>query len=126
MLQSSVLPKKLQTRKLGNLAEGFAVRLLKAKGYKIIDRNFRGRFGEIDIIAIDRDTLVFAEVKARWSLKYGNPEEAVTRWKIEKIKRTAEYFSLLHSELPKKLRIDVVSLEISAGKIISSKIIKVY
>lgn len=76
-------------------------------------------------MATDNNTLVFAEVKARWSLKFGNPEEAVTPWKLARIQRTGEYFSLLHPELPKKLRIDVVALEILGGKVISSRIIRV-
>lgn len=74
----------------------------------------------------DGDTLVFAEVKARWSLRFGSPEEAVTPWKLVKIQRTGEYFSLLNPRLPKKLRIDVVSLEINGGRVVSSKIIQVY
>lgn len=117
--------RKLPTSRLGNLAEKYAVNLLQTKGYKILTRNFRSRFGEIDVVAIDHDTLVFAEVKARWSLKFGNPEEAVTPSKLSKIQRTGEYYSLLHPELSKKLRIDVVALEISGGKVISSRIFKV-
>jgi Holliday junction resolvase-like predicted endonuclease len=69
--------------------------------------------------------LAFIEVKARWSLKFGLPEEAVTRSKLWKIGRTGEYYSILHPDLPKKLRIEVVALEIIDKKVISSKIIKV-
>jgi putative endonuclease len=116
---------KRKTSDLGKLAEDFAAGFLQSKGYKIIDRNFRSRFGEIDIIAEDKETLVFVEVKARWSLKYGSPEEAVTPQKLYKIKKTGEYYSLLHPSLPEKLRIDVVALEIVGGKVTSSKIINV-
>jgi putative endonuclease len=113
------------TLKLGLLAENFAVKLLQNKGYKILDRNFRSKFGEIDIIATDKDTLVFVEVKARWSQKFGSPEEAVTSQKLYKIRKTGEYYSLLHPELSQKLRIDVVALEIENGVVSSSKIIQV-
>ncbi len=98
--------------------------MLQSKGYKIIGRNFRSRFGEIDIIALDADSLVFVEVKARWSKKFGSPEEAVTFQKLQKIRKTGEYYSLTHPSLPQKLRIDVVALEIAGGKILSAKIIK--
>lgn len=115
----------VKTSDLGNLAEDFAVKLLESRGYKIKDRNFRSRFGEIDIVALDGSTLVFVEVKARWSLKFGAPEEAVTKYKLFKIKKTGEYYSLLHPDLPKKLRIDVVALEIEGRAVSSAKIIQV-
>lgn len=111
------------TSNSGRLAEDFAVELLTSKGYKVIERNFRSRFGEIDIIALKDGYLIFIEVKARWNLNYGYPEEAVSRKKIWKIGKTGEYYSLLHPELPKKLRIDVVSLIMDDGKVTSSKII---
>lgn len=113
------------TNKVGALAEDFAANFLSAQGYKIIDRNFRSRFGEIDIIALHGNLLVFVEVKARWSLKFGRPEEAVTPQKIWKITKTAEYYSLMHPNLPQSMRIEVVSLTIENGKLISARIIPV-
>lgn len=107
----------------GLKAEDLACDLLLQNGYKIIDRNFHSRFGEIDIVALKNNTLIFVEVKARRSLKYGMPEEAVTRQKLYKIRKTGEYYSILHPELPKKLRINVVALIIENGQVISSKII---
>lgn len=117
------MEKKRQTSLQGNLAEDYAVKLLESKGYRIIDRNFRSRFGEIDIIAIKDDCLIFVEVKARWSQKFGKPEEAVTPSKLWKIGKTGEYYSLLNPGLPKKLRIDVVALEIEGSRIVESRII---
>lgn len=113
------------TSKFGKLAEDFAVGLLSNKGYKVIDRNFRSRFGEIDIIALKDGRLIFVEVKARWNEKFGTPEEAVTPQKIWKIKRTGEYYSMMHPGLPDKLLIEVVSLQIEGGKLKESKIITV-
>ncbi|MCX6704527.1 MAG: YraN family protein [Candidatus Woesebacteria bacterium] len=109
----------------GKLAEDFAINLLGKNGYKVIDRNFRSKFGEIDIVAIKDGVLVFVEVKARWSFKFGKPEEAVTPSKLWKIGRTGEYYSLLHPDLPKNLRIDVVALEIENGKLSTARIISV-
>lgn len=120
------MEKKRQSSALGKLAEDFAIRLLGQKGYKVVDRNFRSRFGEIDIVAIKEDSLVFVEVKARWSSKFGSPEEAVTPSKLWKIQKTAEYYSLMHPSYPKSLRIEVVALEITGESITSSKIIPVF
>lgn len=116
---------KRETSKVGKLAENFAVVFLSQKGYKIIDRNFRSRFGEIDIIAVKNSKLVFVEVKARWNSKFGSPVEAVTPQKIWKISKTGEYYSLLHPESPKGLRIEVVSLEIENGRVDKAEIIVV-
>jgi putative endonuclease len=113
------------TRRAGKEAEDYASKFLSSKGYKVIEKNFRSRFGEIDVIAIKNNQLIFVEVKARWSTKYGRPEEAVTPAKIWKISRTGEYYSLLHPELPKSLRIEVLALEFESGKIIKAQIIPV-
>jgi putative endonuclease len=118
-------------RTRGFLAESYAQKLLERNGYTIIDRNFSSRFGEIDIIATDVDekskekVLVFVEVKARWSRKYGKPEEAVIPSKLKKIIKTSEYYCLTHKNLPRKKRIDVVALEIERGSVVRSKIIRV-
>lgn len=116
---------KRPTSNIGKIAEDFAAGLLIQKDYKIIERNFHSRFGEIDIIALKDDCLIFVEVKARWSLKFGSPEESVTPGKIWKIGRTGEYFSILHPDLPKKMRIDVVALQIEGNRVVSSKIITI-
>jgi putative endonuclease len=100
---------------LGKKGEDLALKFLKSQKYKIIARNFRCRLGEIDIIAQDKETLVFIEVKTRWSQKFGPPEEAVTPWKIKSIVKTGQYFKLLHPDLPENLRIDVVAISLSPG-----------
>lgn len=99
---------------------------LSRLGYKIVERNFRSRFGEVDLIALKDNCLVFLEVKARWNKRYGYPEEAVTPAKIGKIKKVAEYYSLLHPDLTKNLRIEVVAIQMQEGKVISQKIIPAY
>lgn len=111
-------------RGFGKLGEDFAVKFLQNKGYKVIQRNFRSKLGEIDIVGQDDDTLVFVEVKSRWSRKYGKPEEAVGPKKLFRVRRMAEYYLLTHPGMPKKLRIDVVAIEIEGGKVTSAKIIK--
>jgi len=103
---------------LGNYGEILAAEYLTKRGYRLIDRNFKARYGEIDIIAITNDILVFVEVKTRIGNKYGTPEEAVTQRKIHEVIVTAQYFALLHPELPKSHRIDVIAIELFPDKTI--------
>ncbi len=102
------------TRKLdeGKKGEDLAEQYLKKKGFEIIERNFRIRGGEIDIIAIDQDTLVFVEVKTRSSNEFGTPLEAITPWKLRSVIKTAEFYKLIHPKLPDAMRIDAVSVTI--------------
>lgn len=116
----------MQTQAGGKAGENFAAKKLEELGYRIIARNFRSRFGEIDIVAVARDTLVFVEVKTRWSSKFGSPVEAVTPKKIANIEKTGQYFSLLNSNLPKKQRIEVFAIEAEKGRILSYKIINTH
>ena len=67
---------------LGKLGEDIAIRFLKYKGYKVIEKNFSCRYGEIDIIAQNSKFLIFVEVKTRTNLNYGKPVEAVNKIKI--------------------------------------------
>ena len=103
------------TQDLGKYGEDLAIKFLKRKGYKILQRNFRSKFGEIDIIAQEQDTLVFVEVKTRWSQSFGPPEEAITPWKIKAIIKTGQYFKLLHPQTPDCLRMDAVVIEMDKG-----------
>lgn len=108
----------------GKLGEERARIFLQKKGYKIIAKNFRSRFGEIDIIAIDGNVLVFIEVKTRWNKKYGTGQEAVTPSKLRSIIKASEYFKLLNPKTPDLMRIDVVAIEIEGGKTINMELIK--
>lgn len=76
-------------KSLGSKGEDLAVRFLKRKGYRIIERNYKTPIGEIDIIAQDGGTLVFIEVKTRTSASFGYPFEAVDRKKRQKLKNLA-------------------------------------
>lgn len=105
------------TAKLG---EDKACNFLQKKGFKIIERNFRKGYGEIDIIAIDslnqeEKTLVFIEVKTRKSNSFGSPLEAITPWKLKSLIRTAQFYKLIHANLPDNMRIDAVSIILSSN-----------
>lgn len=101
----------------GNRGEEMACEYLQSKGYKIIDRNFRLKGGEIDIVAVDpstssgpNGTLVFVEVKTRTSYKYGTGFEAITSWKLKALIRSANFYKISHKNLPDQMRIDAVSI----------------
>jgi len=96
---------------VGNRGENEACKFLKRQGYKIIARNFHNRTGEIDIVALDHNVLVFVEVKTRFSYTYGLPEESVTPQKINSIVRTGQYFKLLNPQTPDLMRVDVVAID---------------
>lgn len=101
---------------IAKLGEDRACEYLKKLGFKIIERNFRKGYGEIDIVAIDpsassgQEVLVFAEVKTRTSDQYGSPLEAITYWKLKSLIRTAQFYKMTHRNLPESLRIDAVSV----------------
>ena len=86
----------MNRRETGARYEEEAVRALYARGYRILERNFRCRFGEIDIIARHGGLLVFIEVKYRGGGGNGLPQEAVTRGKQRTICRTADYYRMSH------------------------------
>jgi putative endonuclease len=112
-------------RSIGNKGEDMAIRILQKEGYRILDRNFSCSLGEIDIIATKDNTLVFVEVKLRRNSRFGNPYEAVTKYKLQKIKNTGLYYQKIHKNLPKRLRIDVVSLKAEANDLFRHQIIHV-
>ena len=102
----------MQTKhqKFGEKSENLAVWYLKQNGYKIIEQNYRNRIGEIDIIAREKKTIVFVEVKSRRSIRYGNPKLAVTPKKQRKISMVALYYLKSTQQIDAKARFDVVAI----------------
>ena len=97
-------------RESGSRGEDLAVVFLQKKGYRILERNFRFERGEIDIVAEDKDTLVFVEVKARRSADYGEPEDAVTPSKCNQIRAVADGYLFKHEIDQKPCRFDVIAI----------------
>jgi len=102
----------MKRRETGILGENLAQGHLERLGYHILERNYRCPEGEIDIIAKDKDYLVFVEVRARRSLKFGHPEESITPAKAKRLKACALYYLQAHSGLSRPWRIDVVVVEL--------------
>ena len=92
------------------LGENFACEYLKNKKYKIIERNFRKKYEEIDIIAVQGSTLVFIEVKARTSGSFGSPFEGISSSKLRHLVQLAQFYKLLHPNLPDDMRIDAIGV----------------
>ncbi|SRR5690554_4347996 len=117
----------LYKKKLGFSGEDLACKFLREeKRYKILERNYRTKLGEIDIIAIDKDTLVFVEVKTRKGTKFGLPQQAVNQKKLEHIKKAGYMFIKHNRNLPQKYRIDVISILLDNDEVRSINLIKVY
>ena len=120
---SDFISKKRDSRSLQNpnlmkvkQGEKMAANYLKKKGYKIVDRNYHCKFGEIDIIGLDGDTLTFIEIKTRSSREFAPPEFAVTKHKQKKIKRSATHYLGRHGIENRDCRFDIVAIILKKGK----------
>ena len=95
--------------------EDLVISYLQKKNYDILERNFRLRNGEIDIIALDKSSkepvLTFVEVKTRSSKEFGLAREAINTWKLQTLQRTALFYKQFHSDLPELMRIDLVAVQ---------------
>ena len=98
---------KSENRNIGRLGEQLAQQLLVGKGYEIVEHNFYTRFGEIDLIMRDNETMIFVEVKTKKGLDFGSPEEMFTAGKMQRVKRMATVY-LKGRET--KCRIDMVAV----------------
>jgi putative endonuclease len=114
------------------LGEDKACEYLQKLGFKVLERNYRKTYGEIDIIAIEKDpsagrrspegdsgqaVLAFIEVKTRTSNQFGSPLEAITYFKLKSLIKTAQYYKMTHKNLPESLRIDAVSIILNGQEV---------
>jgi putative endonuclease len=109
-----------ERRQLGDFGERVAVAHLEAKGYRIRERNFRIREGEVDIIAERRGTLVFVEVRTRRGETFGSAAESVTASKAARILAAAQAYVQATEDCPADQRIDVIALSLASdGRVLS-------
>ena len=101
----------------GKKGEDIATQFLIENGYKIIDRNFSSKQGEIDIIAKEKEEYVFIEVKARKNKKYGDPIEAIDKNKINHIKKSIKYYLYINNLENEFIRIDIIEIKYIQDKI---------
>ena len=100
----------------GKQGEKMAANYLKKNGYKIVEKNYHCKFGEIDIIALDGDILSFIEIKTRSTNEYVPPEFTVTKHKQSKIKRSAGHYLGRHGIENRDCRFDIVAITMGKGK----------
>ena len=100
-----------QRQAFGKAGEEMAVRYLKKKGYKILEQNYTCPVGEIDIIARDKKTIVFVEVKTRRSMSYGSARFAITPHKQRKISMAALYYLKSNHQMDRDARFDVMTVQ---------------
>ncbi len=98
---------KTNNKGTGYRGEGLAAEYLRKKNFAILERNFSNKFGEIDIIAKDKNTLVFVEVKTKIGESFGSPEEMISRGKLQRIRNMATVY--LQGKAA-ACRIDVVAI----------------
>ncbi len=106
-LKNQIIDKINKT--FGLQAEEKSNKYLKSKGFKILDRNFRHKRAEIDIIAIKENVLIFVEVKARSKIKYGRPESFVSETKKKLFFEAAEEY-ILKIDWTQNIRFDIISI----------------
>jgi putative endonuclease len=100
-------------KKTGDQGEEIACKFLVKNGFEILERNWRATHKEIDIIATDKNTLVFVEVKTRKTTEFGHPEEAMSRSKIKSVMDAAQEYLYLHPSMD--IRFDVISISLVQG-----------
>ncbi|MDV2475885.1 YraN family protein [Rhodococcus zopfii] len=99
-----------RNQQLGALGEDLAAEFLESIGMTVLERNWRCRYGELDLIARDGAVLVFVEVKTRTGLGYGSPAEAVTQAKADRIRRLAGLWLAGQETRWRRIRVDVVTV----------------
>ncbi len=102
--------KDLLRKKLGSQGEDIAADFLKKRGLRVVEKNFRCRLGEVDIIAIDKNTICFVEVKTRRSFVFGSGMESVLVRKQKKIMKTALLYLKMKGLSESDFRFDVISI----------------
>jgi putative endonuclease len=97
-------------KRRGQKGENAAAHYLEKIGYRVLQRNYTCAIGEIDLIALDKDVLVFVEVRSHSSLAFGLPQESVTKHKQNKLRQLAWYFLKAEGKTESRCRFDVIAV----------------
>lgn len=103
-------------RELGSWGEQVALEHLEARGYKILEQNWRCRLGEIDIVAQEKEIIVFVEVKTRRGRGFGLPEEALTPKKAQRLLDLGQQYLMKKNIVDVEWRIDLVAVEVGQNR----------
>ena len=101
----------MSSRSVGNLAEERAAQFLQRQGYRVLERNFTCRVGEVDIVAEDGDVLCFVEVRSRATSRYGDAAESITALKRHRIALAARFYLMRRRIDERACRFDVVTID---------------
>ena len=106
----------LSNKELGRAGEEIAREYLENLGYQILEKNYRCKHGEIDLIAKKDNVVIFIEVKTRKSTSYGDPEESINSLKIKKIRSSANHFICFKNLYDFDISFEVISIKLHSGK----------
>jgi putative endonuclease len=106
----------VKPKPLGRKGEDLAASYLRDLGWEILERNYRTRLGEIDLVCQDRGTIVFVEVKTRASADFARPDQSVTRRKQAKLRRLVEGYLMRHNLESSDVRFDVLGVTLSSRR----------
>ena len=101
----------------GKMGEEASVKLLEKKGYKVLERNYRTRFGEIDVVCLKGNTVVFVEVKSKTGERFGEPWEMIDKRKLGQVERIAKMYLIKRRLGDMLCRIDVVGVWLREEKV---------
>ena len=107
----------MSTKEIGNAGEDLACAWAKDRGWVILERNYRCRFGEIDLIARDGGILIFAEVKTRNTDRFGTGREAVDYRKQCRLHKTAAYYLACNPKIKSHTRFDVIECNLNKAAV---------
>ena len=124
LLSKNSSDKNITAVSIGASGEETAVKILKKNGYEIIERNYRTRQGEIDIIAKDGEYTCFVEVKFRKNDDFGDPGDFIDERKRQKIIKTAQYYAVKNGIYDTPMRFDAVLINAEKGKKTGAEVIK--
>jgi len=100
----------VKPKPLGRKGENLAASYLRNLGWEILERNYRTRLGEIDLVCRDRDSIVFVEVKTRTETDFARPDQSVTQHKQAKLRRLVEEYLVKHGQESADVRCDVLGV----------------
>ena len=115
-----MIDRRTPRKRLGDFGERHAARALEGRGHIILARGWRCAAGELDLVTLDGDELVFVEVRTRRGETYGTPEESITGRKAARLLRLGDYFLQAHPEHDRRIwRIDLIAIVLDhAGRIV--------
>ncbi|KJS02960.1 MAG: hypothetical protein VR68_01980 [Peptococcaceae bacterium BRH_c4a] len=100
---------------LGRAGEEYAAKYLQKRGFRIVERNFRCKLGELDIVARDGPFLVFTEVRSMTGKAFGSPQESITDKKKKKLRQVAQFYAKFRNVGDTPMRFDVVAITADSG-----------